>query len=124
LTTAWVIARLPADINTSTSAESNQNGFLAKLNPTGTALVYSTYLGGTTGPWGGDQIYDLALDSSGDAYVAGSAMSDDFPVTANAFQAKNRGATHCCDYLTYTSDGFLILVSFQLFRFSCGEDKS
>jgi hypothetical protein len=96
-----------ADTNTTTSAESNQNGFLAKLNPTGSALVYSTYLGGTTGPWGGDQIYDLALDSSGDAYVAGSAMSDDFPVTTNAFQAKNRGATHCCDYLTYTSDGFL-----------------
>ena len=96
-----------ADTNTTTSAESNQNGFLAKINATGTALVYSTYLGGTTGPWGGDQIYDLAIDGSGDAYVAGSAMSDDFPVTANAFQSKNAGSTHCCDYLTYTSDGFL-----------------
>jgi hypothetical protein len=96
-----------ADTNTTTSPDSNQNGFVTKINPTGTALVYSTYLGGTTGPWGGDQIYDLALDSSGDVYVAGSAMSDDFPVTANAYQSKNRGATHCCDYLTYTSNGFL-----------------
>jgi hypothetical protein len=96
-----------ADTSTSDSAESNQNGFVSKINPTGSALVYSTYLGGTTGPWGGDQVYDLAVDSAGDAYVAGSAMSDDFPVTANAFQSKNKGATHCCDYLTYTSNGFL-----------------
>lgn len=93
--------------NTTYSPDVNQNGFISKLNPTGTALVYSTYLGGTTGPWGGDQIYDLALDSAGDAYVAGSAMSADFPVTANAYQSKNNGATHCCDYTTYTSNAFL-----------------
>jgi hypothetical protein len=96
-----------ADTNTTDSADSNQNGFLSKINPTGTELVYSTYLGGTTGPWGGDQIYDLKLDASGDAYVAGSAMSDDFPVTSNAYQSKNKGATHCCDYYAYTSNAFL-----------------
>jgi Chitobiase/beta-hexosaminidase C-terminal domain/Bacterial Ig-like domain (group 3)/Beta-propeller repeat len=96
-----------ADTNTSTSPDANQNGFLTKINPTGTALVYSTYLGGSTGPWGGDQIYDLALDSTGDAYVAGSAMSSNFPVTANAYQPTNHGATHCCDYVTYTSNAFL-----------------
>jgi len=96
-----------ADTNTSVSPDSNQNGFLTKINPTGTALVYSTYLGGSTGPWGGDQIYDLAIDASGDAYVVGSAMSADFPVTSNAYQATNKGATHCCDYTAYTSNGFL-----------------
>jgi len=96
-----------ADQNTDNSADSNQNGFLTKINPTGTGLVYSTYLGGTTGPWGGDQIYDLAIDSAGDAYVVGSAMSADFPVTSNAYQATNKGASHCCDYATYTSNGFL-----------------
>jgi hypothetical protein len=96
-----------ADTNTSVSADSNQNGFLTKINPTGTALVYSTYLGGSTGPWGGDQIYDLALDSSDDAYVVGSAMSANFPVTSNAYQSTNRGATHCCDYTAYTSNAFL-----------------
>jgi Bacterial Ig-like domain (group 3)/Beta-propeller repeat len=96
-----------ADTNTTTSPDSNQNGFLTKINSTGTALVYSTYLGGSTGPWGGDQIYDLALDSSDDAYVIGSAMSNNFPVTSNAYQSANRGSTHCCDYLTYTSNAFL-----------------
>jgi Bacterial Ig-like domain (group 3)/Chitobiase/beta-hexosaminidase C-terminal domain/Beta-propeller repeat len=96
-----------ADTNTTTSADAVNNGFLTKINPTGTALVYSTYLGGTTGPWGGDHIYSLALDSSDDAYVAGGAMSSDFPVTSNAYQPTNHGATHCCDYTTYTSNGFL-----------------
>ncbi len=90
-----------------TSADAPNNGFITKLNPTGSALVFSTYLGGTTGPWGGDHIYGLAIDAANNVYVAGGAMSADFPVTANAFQLKNRGATHCCDYLTYTSNGFL-----------------
>lgn len=100
-----------ADQNTALSTDTVNSGFLTKLNPAGTALVYSTYLGGSTGPWGGDHIYGLAIDSSGDAYVAGGAMSDDFPVTANAWQPKNHGATHCCDYTTYTSDAFLTVFN-------------
>jgi len=96
-----------ADTNTATSSDAVNNGFIAKLNPTGSALVFSTYLGGTTGPWGGDHIYALQLDSSDNVYVTGGAMSADFPVTANAYQPTNHGATHCCDYTTYTSDGFL-----------------
>lgn len=96
-----------ADTNTTTSADAVNSGFITKLNPTGSALVYSTYLGGTTGPWGGDHIYALAVDSADHAYVTGGAMSADFPVTSNAYQPTNHGATHCCDYLTYTSNGFL-----------------
>jgi hypothetical protein len=69
------------------------NMFVSKLNPTGTALVYSTYLGGS-----GESnatihgIYapiSVALDNSGDAYVAGFAVSGDFPVTAGAYQSNN-----------------------------------
>jgi hypothetical protein len=96
-----------ADTNTSTSTDAVNNGFLTKINPAGSGLVYSTYLGGTTGPWGGDHIYGLALDSSDDAYVVGGAMSSNFPVTSNAYQLTNHGATHCCDYVTYTSNAFL-----------------
>ncbi len=90
-----------------TSNPSNTNGFITKINPAGSALVYSTYLGGTAGPWGGDQIYSLALDSAGDVYVAGSVTSADFPVTSGAFQSTNKGATHCCDYTTYDTNAFL-----------------
>jgi Calx-beta domain/Beta-propeller repeat len=59
-----------------------QDAFVAKLNAAGTALVYSTYLGGN----GGDQARGLAIDSSGNAYVTGFTGSTNFP-TANAFQA-------------------------------------
>ena len=58
------------------------NAFVTKLNAAGTALVYSTYLGGNNTDWG----YGIAVDAVGDAYVIGSTQSADFPTTAGAFQ--------------------------------------
>ena len=58
------------------------DAFVTKLNSAGTALVYSTYLGGS----GGDQASGIAIDSSGNAYVTGITNSTDFPVTAGSFQ--------------------------------------
>ncbi len=63
-----------------------QDGFLAKLNPTGSALLYSSYLGGSDL----DSGFGIAVDSSGHAYVTGSTDSTDFP-TASPLQAVNRG---------------------------------
>ncbi|MHB8655994.1 MAG: DUF7948 domain-containing protein, partial [Terriglobia bacterium] len=63
------------------------NAFVAKLTPSGSALVYSTYLGGA----GDDRAFGLALDSSGNAYVAGASHSTNFPVTTGAFQSANHG---------------------------------
>lgn len=63
------------------------NAFVAKINPnlSGSAsLIYSTYLGGSTGP---DQAMGITVDSSGNAYVTGSATSPDFPTTPGAFQS-------------------------------------
>ena len=63
---------------------SYNDAFVSKLNPAGSALVYSTYLGG-----GGDRVQDLgvgiAVDVAGDAYVVGRTSSPNFP-TANAVQ--------------------------------------
>ena len=61
--------------------------FVAKLNPTGSALIYATYLGGS----GDDQGNAIAVDSSGDAYVTGATTSTDFPTTSGAFQTDNNG---------------------------------
>ncbi|MEK5037561.1 SBBP repeat-containing protein [Sporosarcina sp. FSL K6-3457] len=63
---------------------SNGNGdaFVTKLNPTGTALVYSTYLGGTEL----DQGLGIAVDNAGNAYVTGDTLSANFPTTPGAFQ--------------------------------------
>ena len=66
-----------------------QDAFVAKLNPTGSALVYSTYLGGSGVEEDGDGINDaggITVDASGSAYVTGSTQSPDFP-TRHAFQA-------------------------------------
>jgi hypothetical protein len=60
-------------------------GFVAKLNPEGTGLIYATYLGGTST----DSPNAIAIDSSGNAYVAGGTYSTDFPVTPGALQTKN-----------------------------------
>lgn len=59
------------------------SGYVAKLNPNGSQLIYATYLGGT---YGADAIYGIALDSTGAAYLAGTAMSSDFPTTSAAFE--------------------------------------
>jgi hypothetical protein len=56
--------------------------FVAKLSANGSALVYSTLLGGN-GREGGQSI---AVDSSGNAYVTGDTSSPDFPTTPGAFQ--------------------------------------
>jgi len=57
------------------------DGFVAKLNPSGDALVYATYLGGS----GEDEASGIALDNSGNCYVTGHTQSDNFP-TKNPFQ--------------------------------------
>ena len=64
----------------------NSNAFVTKLNATGAALVYSTYLGGSGSGLDGDAATSIAVDSAGSAYVAGNAASADFPTTSGAFQ--------------------------------------
>jgi hypothetical protein len=65
--------------------------FVTKFNATGSALVYSTYLGGSGSAIGGDGASAVAVDSLGDAYVTGNATSPDFPVTSGAYQTTLRG---------------------------------
>jgi Carboxypeptidase regulatory-like domain/Beta-propeller repeat len=62
--------------------------FVSKLNPLGSALVYSTYLGGS----GGDAGNDISTDQDGNAYVVGNTMSTNFPVK-NAVQPTFGGDT-------------------------------
>jgi hypothetical protein len=64
------------------------DAFVAKLQPTGRALVYSTYLGGFTdeGSMGHEQGLGVAVGPGNEAFVAGFTSSRDFPVTPGAFQ--------------------------------------
>jgi Beta-propeller repeat len=65
------------------------DAFVTKLNLSGSSIVYSTFLGGA----GQDLAAGIALDSSGDATVAGSTSSLDFPVSAGAPQLSYGGGT-------------------------------
>ncbi len=56
--------------------------FVTKLNPSGTGLVYGTFLGGNSY----DEAWAIAVDESGHAYVAGDTASSNFPTTPGAFQ--------------------------------------
>lgn len=57
--------------------------FVAKFDPTGTSLLFSTYLGGKSDEWGQP---DIAVDKDGNVYVTGITGSTDFPVSSSAFQ--------------------------------------
>ena len=69
-----------------TVAGSPVTAFVLKLNATGSAPVYATYLGGS----GGDTATSIAVDAQGNAFVAGWTTSSDFPLV-NPFQSTQRG---------------------------------
>lgn len=69
------------------------DAFVTKINAAGTAILYSTYLGGSDS----DYAYGLAVDSAGNAYVAGLTKSTNFPVTAGVFQPTFGGSPSPCD---------------------------
>ena len=89
---------------------SNQGGvdvFVAKVNASGTALVYATYIGGR----GEDRATGIAVDSLGQAYVTGSTSSTNFPLASpirstlgggrDAFALKLNSAGNTLLYSTY-----------------------
>jgi hypothetical protein len=79
----------------------NTDAFVAKVDPSGTGLVYAGYIGGA----GSDAAQGIAVDGAGTAYVAGYTSSDEvtFPVTGGPDLTYNGG----------TSDAFVAKVSFD-----------
>ena len=72
-------------LNQGVNAAVHSDAFATEIN-TSTGLVYSTYLGGSASDFGNA----IAVDSAGNAYVAGNTFSTDFPITSgNAFQITN-----------------------------------
>lgn len=91
-------------------AGGNNDAFVTKIDSAGSALVYSTYLGGGkiingTEDWG----EGIAVDSAGSAYVTGYTYSPDFPVTAGAFDTTRAGLDA---FVTkFTPDGTSLVYS-------------
>jgi len=71
--------------------ESHNGGsdiFLSKVDPSGSTLVYSTFLGGSAS----ERAYGIAVDGSGNAYLTGWTQSSDFPVTSGAYDESYNGS--------------------------------
>jgi hypothetical protein len=83
--------------------------FVSKFSSNGSALLYSTYLGGS----GYDEGRGIAVDASGDAYVTGISESEDFP-TAHALQPTSPGGGHDAFVSKFDSTGSVLLYSTYL----------
>jgi hypothetical protein len=93
------------------------NAFVAKLNPSGTALVYSSYMGGGGGYGLADAGTSIQADSAGNAYLTGYTETDTdiftgahFPIL-NAFQTKNAGGADAF-VAKITAQGALVFSSY------------
>lgn len=82
----------PAAYDTSFN-EGGSDVFITKLNSSGSALVYSTFIGGSIGggEGPGDEVSSIALDAGGNAYIIGATESGDFPTTPGAFDESHNG---------------------------------
>jgi len=96
------------------SLSGQDSAFVSKFNASGTALVYSTYLGGSQGGAQSNP-YDIAVDSEFNVYVAGTTNAPDFPVTAGAYQTlcgaifNGTETVPGCD--SYFGNGFLTKIN-------------
>jgi hypothetical protein len=90
------------------------DAWVAKLNSTGTRLIYATFLGGS----GDERTGGIAVDSGGNAYVTGTTTSKNFPVTAGVFQSecklKNDGTCASAFVTKLNADGSHALFSSYL----------
>jgi PKD repeat protein len=85
------------------------DGFVTKLNPTGTAAIFSTYLGGTAN----DGLAESMIDPDGNLLITGYSRSPNFPVTPDALFGANQGSNDGV-IVKLTPDGQNILFSTYL----------
>ena len=77
----------PGAVDTSLIGSWTDDAFVAKINSTGTDLLYATYLGGSDDDGG----FGIAVDGSGNAYISGNTWSSDFPTTSNVIDTSTGG---------------------------------
>jgi hypothetical protein len=92
--TGWTVSNNFPTLNPFQEALGDVSGdaFVTKMNPSGTGIIYSTYLGGGNPPGPGeDNGQGIVVDAQGYAYVTGYTQSPNFPTTAGSFQPFFRG---------------------------------
>jgi fibronectin type 3 domain-containing protein len=93
-----------------TSYNSGDDIFLAQLTPNGSALLYSTFLGGS----GNDNLRAMALDGAGNVWIAGSTTSGNLPTTLNALNDTHNGGTTDVFLAQLAANGSILLYSSYL----------
>jgi hypothetical protein len=89
------------------------DAYVAKLNPTGSALVYSTYLGGSKDEGNQPEVGGIAVDPAGEAYVTGQTWSTNFP-TYHPLQPAFGGGFYDTFVSKLTADGSALVYSTYL----------
>lgn len=117
------------------SKSTSLDAFVSKLNPTGSNLVYSTYLGGN----GDDQANSLSLDADNNVYLTGVTTSTNFPLKdatqkviggeQDAFMTKLNALGTALDFSTYvggigSESGLSIIVDSKANVFMTGITNS
>lgn len=92
-----------------TGAGANE-AFVAKINTSGSALVYSTYIGGNASDYGAG----IAIDGSGNAYITGRTASSNFPTTSGAFQSNYGGGNEDAFVTKLNASGSSLIYSTYL----------
>ncbi len=111
---AYVTGRtFSTNFQTKNPYQANNGGysdaFISKLSSDGQSLIYSTYLGGN----GDDEGYGIAVDTQGNAYVTGDALSTNFP-TENPYQVMRDFASGDVFITKLSSDGQSLIYSTYL----------
>lgn len=88
--------------------------FVSKFNPTLSALIYSTFLGGSGNDGGGPISLSLSVDDYGNAYLAGYTDSTDFPTTVGAYDTSFNGGTYDAFVTKINAAGSSLLYSTYL----------
>ena len=86
------------------------DAFVAKLDPTGTTLLYSSYLGGTRD----DMAQDIAVDGAGNMYIAGNTRSHDFPTQNPLYTSVDTGNNKDAFVLKLNASGSAYIYSTYL----------
>lgn len=87
VTGSSISANYPTTAGAIDRQRDSNEAVVTKLNGSGTALLYSTFLGGSDG----EGAHDIAVDASGAVYLVGQTSSVDFPTTPGVFQPSMRG---------------------------------
>jgi len=106
----WTRGTYPTTPGCWDSQLNSNDMFVTKFNSTGSSLLYSTYLGGTSG----DYALSIGVNSSGCAYVIGYTQSSNYPITTGCFDATWNGGSYDIVVTKFNATGSGLVYSTYL----------